>query len=140
MPGLFERTKKRHPLFALIFGGVVVFLDNVGRAQVLRDIYQGINLIWTNIPRVAGASAYMGRGRYRRLWFRVSVMAVRKDAKGEGCNYCPPRRGTSGSITEGASNVEAPSAGTDFRWIKYHVCLLERSLRQQNQYPRGEAL
>jgi hypothetical protein len=48
-----ESSKKRHPLVFLFIGGLLIFLDNIGRAQVIRDMYQGfkmwlatVNVVW----------------------------------------------------------------------------------------------
>lgn len=50
LQSLLERNKRRHPLIALIVGGVLIFLDNIGRAQVLRDVYERLKMISIGWP------------------------------------------------------------------------------------------
>jgi hypothetical protein len=70
MAGSSERSKKRNPLFAVIFGGLVIFLDNVGRVQTFRDIFK---MIWTNIHLVGPGHLLTWIGAVIAIWGFVAL-------------------------------------------------------------------
>jgi hypothetical protein len=62
------RLKKRHPFLFLVIGGVLILVDNIGRAQVIKDIWSEIKITWT--------AAHLAWPNHLLTWIGFAIVAI----------------------------------------------------------------
>jgi hypothetical protein len=93
---LVVRLKKRHPYLALVIGGVVIVLDNIGRAQIFKDLYTNVRAFWGAIHAIWPSHALTWVGAAFVVFGLVSLLLPEKTIsrlwKFPGRRLSPKRR------------------------------------------------
>ena len=76
---LIVRLKKRHPYLAFVIGGGIILLDNVGRAQIIKDLYANVRTYWGTIHAMWPSHALTWAGAAFIAYGLISLFLPEKD-------------------------------------------------------------